>query len=110
MSPTSSGNDVSALLYWDISAIPAGSTIESASVTVYVENVTDATPGFDMYAMTQAWTEGTGNGTATGDGATWNTYNGCNRLAGRRGRQRATKAARSLANFTPTATGSYQVA
>jgi hypothetical protein len=58
---------------------PAGSTIESASITVYVEDETDsATPGYNMYEMTQAWTEGTGDGSATGDGATWNTYDGTN--------------------------------
>ena len=107
--PNGSGNDVSALLYWDISAIPAGSTVESAAVTVYVENVTDATPGFDMYAMTQAWTEGTGNGSATGDGATWNTYNGSTAWPGGAGGSSDRRTPPSLANFATTATGSYQV-
>ncbi len=106
--PNSSGNDVSALLYWDFSAIPVGSTIESASVTVYVENVTQS-PGFDMYEMTQAWTEGTGNGTATGNGATWNTYNGSSAWPGGAGGA-SDKGSTVLANFTPTATGSSQAA
>ena len=106
--PNGSGNDVSALLYWDISAIPAGSTVESAAVTVYVENVTDATPGFDMYAMTQAWTEGTGNGSATADGATWNTYNGTTAWPGGAGGS-SDRGTTALANFATTATGSYQV-
>ena len=106
--PNSSGNDVSALLYWDLSSIPAGSTIESASVTVYVENVTQS-PGFDMYAMTQAWTEGTGNGSATANGATWNTYNGSNAWPGGAGGA-SDRGSTALANFMPTATGSYQAA
>ena len=108
--PYNSDNDASALLYWDLSSIPAGSTIESASITVYVEDETDsATPGYDLYEMTQAWLEGTGNGSATGDGATWNTYDGDNAWpngAGGAGDRGST----ALANFAATSTGSYQVA
>jgi len=107
---SSDGYDASALLYWDLSSIPTGSTIESASITVYVEEATDsATPGYDLYEMTQAWAEGTGNGAATGDGATWNTYDGVNAWpngAGGAGDRGGT----ALANFAATSTGSYQVA
>ncbi len=106
--PNGSGNDLSALLYWDLSAIPAGSTVESASVAVYVENVTQS-PGFDMYAMTQAWTEGTGNGSTTANGATWNTYDGANAWPGGAGGA-SDRGSTVLANFTPTATGAYQAA
>ncbi len=102
--------DVSALLYWDISSIPAGSTISSASITVNVENVTDATPGFNLYAMLQGWTEGTGNGSATGNGATWNTYDGTNAWPGGAGGAGASdRGTTALANLAPTSTGSYQV-
>ena len=61
-----------------------------------------------MYAMTQAWTEGTGNGSATGDGATWNTYNGSTAWPGGAGGA-SDKGSTVLANFAATATGSYQV-
>ncbi len=106
--PYNSGNDLSALLYWDISTIPAGSTIESASITVYVEDVT-VSPGFDMYAMTQAWTEGTGNGSATGNGATWNTYDGATAWPGGAGGS-GDRGSTALATLAATSTGSYQVA
>ena len=104
--PSGSSNDVSALLYWDLASIPAGSTIQSASVAIYVEDVT-ASPGFDLYDMTQAWTEGTGTGSATGDGATWNTYDGSNSWPGGAGGA-SDRGSAALANFTPTSTGSYQ--
>lgn len=66
----------------DISAIPAGSTITRVRIA---RNVTNAgsTTGPPNYNHTcsrvlRAYTEGTGNGSATGDGATWNTYDGSN--------------------------------
>ncbi len=106
---SSDGYDASALLYWDISSIPTGSTIESASITVYVENVTDATPGYDLYEMTQAWVEGTGDdGSTTADGATWETYDGTNAWPGGAGGASDLGSA-ILANFAATETGSYQV-
>jgi hypothetical protein len=108
--PNSSSNDASPLLYWDISSIPAGSTISSASITVNVQNVTDATPGFNLYDMTRAWTEGTGNGSATGNGATWNTYDGSNAWpGGAGGAGAADRGTTALANLAATSTGSYQV-
>ncbi len=107
--PYNSSNDMSALLYWDLSTIPTGSTVDSASVTVYVENVTES-PGYNLYAMMQAWTEGTGNGSATGNGATWNTYDGTNAWPGGAGGAGASdRSATVLANFAATSTGSHEV-
>ncbi len=104
--PAGSSNDVSTLLYWDLSSIPAGSTIQSAAIAIYVEDVT-AAPGYDLYDMTQAWTEGTGNGSATGNGATWNTFDGSNAWPGGAGAS-GSRGSTVLANFAPTATGAYQ--
>lgn len=65
------------LLKFDLSAIPVGSTINSATMSLYQHAQQDATtPQLGVYYTTRSWTEGTGNGTATTDGATWNSYNG----------------------------------
>ncbi|MBK5226454.1 MAG: DNRLRE domain-containing protein [Thermoleophilia bacterium] len=65
------------LLKFDLSAIPVGSTINSATMSLYQHAQQDATiPQLGVYYATHSWTEGTGNGTATADGATWNSYNG----------------------------------
>ena len=107
--PYNSDNDVSALLYWDLSSIPAGSMLELASITVYVEDETaSGSPGYNMYATTQSWTEGSGDGEATGDGATWNTYNGANSWPGGAGGA-ADKESTPLANFAASSTGFYSV-
>jgi hypothetical protein len=60
-----------ALVQFDLSFIPAGSTILSAQFSLY-----HTTGGNDMvsaFGVTKPWTEGTG---AAGSGATWSTYNG----------------------------------
>ena len=69
--PNTTGDDAVILLYWDISSIPTGSTVTSASIDVYVTNT--STLSFPMYDMLQSWTEGTNNGSA-GTGASWNFY------------------------------------
>lgn len=94
------GDDVSALLRWDLSSIPVNSVIDSAYINLYIENVT-VSPGYDMYAMTHSWVEGTGNGTATSNGATWNTYDGTNSWPGGAGAD-SDRDTTVLANFTPT--------
>ena len=100
--------DNSALLYWAISSIPAGSTIQSASISVNVTNATVA-PGYDLFEMAQAWVEGTQNG-AAGTGATWNTYDGTNAWPGGAGAGGAGTGSRNttvLGSAVPTALGSY---
>ncbi|GAI31266.1 unnamed protein product [marine sediment metagenome] len=57
------------LFEWDISSeIPVGSTVQSASITLYVD---PGDPGgsFDFYELKKNWTE---------TGATWNKYDGIN--------------------------------
>ncbi len=98
--PSGSGNDVSSLLSWDISSIPAGSEIQSASIRINVENAT-AAPGFDLYAMEQAWTEG---------GATWETYDGSTVWpGGSGGAGTGSRGSTALGNVAPTSTDFYDL-
>ncbi|MBI5001016.1 MAG: tandem-95 repeat protein [Euryarchaeota archaeon] len=65
------------LLQFDLSSIPPGSRVTAATLGLYQSsqlNTAGVTVG--VYRLTRSWTEGTGTYTSTGDGATWNTYNG----------------------------------
>jgi hypothetical protein len=64
------------LLKWDLSSIPANATVSDASLTLNVS--TAASQTYYLYNMRQAWVEGTGAGSVTEDGATWQTYDGTN--------------------------------
>ncbi|NPV42289.1 MAG: tandem-95 repeat protein [Anaerolineae bacterium] len=72
----SSSSPRGTLYRWDLSTIPSNATVSSASIKVYVSTAASAT--FSLYAMRRDWLEGTGAGSATGDGATWLTYDGTN--------------------------------
>lgn len=66
-----------ALLDFDVSAIPAGSTITAATLSIYQRRQSNSsTPELGVYPAVSAWTEGSGNGNATGDGASWDTRDG----------------------------------
>jgi hypothetical protein len=63
-----------ALMKWDLSSIPSGATINTASLQV---NVTDASSlVFNMYNMRRSWVEGTSDRAASTTSANWNTYDG----------------------------------
>ena len=65
------------LIKFDLSSIPAGSTINSATMSLYQHAQRDtSTPQLGIYDASQAWTEGSGTGTVTADGATWQSYDG----------------------------------
>ena len=71
--PSSTGYDNWGILKWDVSSISAGSTVQSATITI---NITDLSPSaYNIYEMKKNWVEGNG---AAGSGANWNTYNGTN--------------------------------
>jgi len=55
--------DISALLSWDVTSIPIGSTIQSVNITVNVTNTSGAT--YEIYDLKRAWIE---------NQATWNEY------------------------------------
>jgi hypothetical protein len=65
------------LVLLDLSAVPADAAIRSATYTLFLQSVMNSqTNNIKVYRVTHPWTEGTGNGANTMDGATWNTHNG----------------------------------
>jgi len=65
------------LLRFDVSSIPAGAYVQSATLALYSTNGSGGpSDSVTAYRATRAWTEGTKNGGLPADGATWNTYNG----------------------------------
>ncbi len=64
------------LLRFELAAIPITARVLSAQLQLHLINM--GGPGADITAhrVTRSWQEGTGNGTPSGDGATWNTHDG----------------------------------
>ena len=67
-----------ALLWFDLSTIPAAATVTSAELTLYLEGASGAPPGAEVafHRVTQGWVEGTMQGAEPADGATWLTHDG----------------------------------
>lgn len=81
-----SRDELISLLQWDVSSIPAGATVVSATITLEVFNKTNSE--YNIWGMTQNWQETT---------ATWaNT-------------QPSTQRGDEVGNLTPTSTGSYTI-
>jgi len=92
--PAGTGKDKSALLKWDLSTIPAGSKISSASVTLNVTNNSAET--YQAYELKRPWVE---------SAATWRLYAAGNswQTAGAKGSlDRGTTVA---GNVSPSTTG-----
>ena len=68
--------NVRPLFGFDVSGL--GGTTVSATLNVYNRWSEGVDVSCTVYRLTQSWLEGTGNGSYTDDGATWNTYNGAN--------------------------------
>jgi hypothetical protein len=84
-----SGTNEYALLRWDLSSLPAGSKVSSASITLDVTNGSKDT--YQIYALQRAWTE---------RAATWQLYDSGSpwQVAGARGSlDREAKSAGSVA-------------
>jgi len=67
------------LLRFDVSSIPAGTTIQSAIMRLYCSTVTTPTnnpKNVNAYYVTASWVEGTLNGSGTANGATWRRRDG----------------------------------
>ena len=67
------------LVRFDVSSIPPGTIVKSATLRMYVSNTTNPTSQkktLRFYYVMQSWTEGTSSGTGTADGVTWTTSNG----------------------------------
>lgn len=59
-----------ALFYWDLSSIPPGSVIESASLTFDVTN-TSAGQSYELYALKRPWTESEATWEVAAAGQSW---------------------------------------
>jgi thrombospondin type 3 repeat protein len=98
--PAGTGRDKRTLIKFDLSQIPAGATIQSASLKI---NVTNASPQqYNIHDLKQNWTE---------TGATWNRYNGSSRWGG--AGANSTTSDRGGTDFGPfraTSTGAQTVA
>lgn len=70
------------LIQFDLSTLPSDAIITGCRVHFHIiNNYASTIRDFKLYRLKRAWLEGTGNDTVTGDGATWNTYNGVNNWA-----------------------------
>lgn len=89
------------LIRWDLSDIPAGSVIDGAALTLYVNNPS-AGQAYEFYAINRAWTENGATWNTTGTGTAWQT-------PGARGA--ADRGSAVLGAMAPTAVGTstYQL-
>ena len=96
--PSGSDNDLSTLLYWDISAIPAGSTVREVSITLNVFN--SSIHSYQVYEMRRDWFESE---------STWNLYNSTNvwEISGALGSQ--DRGSTAFSSFSPDGTGAYVI-
>src|SRR3989344_4423389 len=69
-------NGRNAIFEFDISSLPANSTIQGATLRLYATDVTedDEAAEIPVYRITRSWEEGTGDNVQTNDGATWKYY------------------------------------
>ncbi|MCP4265962.1 MAG: DNRLRE domain-containing protein [Candidatus Brocadiaceae bacterium] len=96
--PSGTNNDVTTLISWDITSIPAGSTVLSASVTFQVFNYSNSS--YELYQTLRSWNE-----TQT----TWNQAENGNswQVAGAQGAiDRGTTV---LGSIIATSSGSYTI-
>jgi PKD repeat protein len=67
--PPGSGNDLATLIRWDIDAIPAGSIIRSAAITLNVVNTSAGT--YELYEARRGWDEGAATWNQAATGTPW---------------------------------------
>src|SRR5215212_3589749 len=93
--PDPGGGDLYAALRWDLSQIPAGATLTSASVTLNISNPSPQTYG--AYELKKSWNEGQLSWNQAATGSPWAT-------AGAKG---TTDRGAQIASVTPTAVAPY---
>ena len=69
------------ILEFDLGVIPSTANINSATLSLYnystcIDVPLEVSDDLRIHRVTHEWSEGTGNGTNTGDGVTYTTYNG----------------------------------
>src|SRR5919112_172226 len=67
--PGGSGKDAYSLLSWDLSSVPAGSKVDSASVTVNVTNPSSQT--YQIYDLERPWVESAATWLQYASGSAW---------------------------------------
>lgn len=97
--PNGSGKNADLVLRFDLSSIPAGSTVQAASLTFNVGNGTSGS-GFAFYELKRAFVEGQANWTSASTGATWE-------VAGARGA--SDRGMTVLTTWVPATTGKSTV-
>jgi glucose/arabinose dehydrogenase/PKD repeat protein len=93
--PDPGGGDLYAALRWDLSQIPAGATVTSASVTLNVSNPSPQT--YAAYELKRAWNEGQLNWNQAATGTPWATP----------GAKGTTDRGSQIASVTPTTIAPY---
>jgi len=102
---TSSLGTLRGAIRFDLSGIPASATVQSARLSAYQMGQGDtSTPTLEVHYLTRDWSQGTGTGSVTADGATWNTYNGINNWTSNGGDFNSTVQATAIA---PDSTGAW---
>jgi hypothetical protein len=68
------------LLEFDLSSMPAGATVASAILELYMYNASTPIPDVqievNVHRVTRSWKEGNKNGTGNSNGASWDEYDG----------------------------------
>jgi len=64
------------LIEFNVSTIPSDAIIDSAILTLYATAKGSSDAIVNVYRVNYTWTEGTGTGSTTGNGATWNNATG----------------------------------
>ncbi len=90
--------DKAALFKWDVSAIPAGSTVTSAVIELNISNA--ATDTYQVYALNRAWDELSATWQQFAAGQNWST-------AGASGS--ADRGSASLGSISASNTGTYRI-
>lgn len=92
------GNDLSTILHWDINAIPAGSIVEGATITLNVFDKSNDT--YQVYEMKQNWVE---------NQATWNSYSSDKTWQTPGALGSNDRGNTVLGTFAPSSTGMYNI-
>ncbi|WP_107852715.1 DNRLRE domain-containing protein [Oceanimonas marisflavi] len=89
------------LLQFDLSALPGGVRLLGAELQLYQLNSLSLGGNLSAHRVTRGWVEGSGQGTGSPDGATWNTHNGNNGWSSPGGDHQAAPVASASARLTP---------
>jgi len=94
--PTGSGHDAIALLKFDVSSIPAGSTVTKVDLRLNIVNQTSGTVGYFVYKLLRPWSEAD---------ATWNAATASTSWSVGGARGTSDRSSTSLGTLLPTSTG-----